>query len=220
MKLPCLLVLLRSEIKQSRFAAVMAAMFPLTAPLAFIVMSLSKNVETRAAALGVFTQMCLMLLPVSACLWATVLFSGVFEVSPQVLLVRERHFISKGAIRVLLLQALVVLVSLAILYASKVEQNDSARALMEIAGVTTGVYFMVMALCTKLIGVSFPGIVITLFASLCAYGNYLGWLMLPNWWLLVQGTRSPTTQLAIMSTTCALLCVLLYVNERVASYSC
>ncbi|MCL2403503.1 MAG: FtsX-like permease family protein [Coriobacteriia bacterium] len=215
---PRTFALLHKEIKQSLTAILAALILSLAAPAAFIAMSLSQDPDIYSEAFEVFSQICLVLPPVISCLWATALFSGIYEISARVLLVWERRFLTRAAARFLFMQVVTLVIGLVALYFSEVQNYSKAMDLLLLSGLTSFVFFLVIALCAKLFRTFFPGILITIFAMIIAYGDYLGWIQLPNWWILVHGERSFATQLLLVVFSFVGFYLLLFICEKPSAF--
>lgn len=206
--------LLFTEARQARWLALAAPIATLATYGIFLSLALSPYPEVSSEALPTLEAMCVVLPPVGATLWAYLCVGMVFEEGRDILRVRNRHHVSKAAIRaaspLLLLASACASITAAIVPEYAAEIALQALRVMS----WTVLCVMMVAFAASLFSAAFIGLTASLMTIICAYGVHVGWLVYSPSWLRPSGPADSFRHAAIIAVLGLVLASTLFLFEE------
>ncbi|KUK47222.1 MAG: hypothetical protein XD74_2175 [Actinobacteria bacterium 66_15] len=206
--------LLFVEVKQSQWLALVAVVLILATYWIFLALALSPKPEISTKALPAFEGMCVILAPLGAALWGYLCVGRVFEEGRDVLCVRDRHHVTKAAIRAAV--PLLLLVSASSGTTSVlVPEHSTGIMLLALRVMSWSVLCIAMiAFASYAFSAAFIGLAASLMTIVFAYGIHLGWLVYNPSWLQPGGTTDSLNHALIIAVAGLLLTAVLFFWER------
>lgn len=164
--------------KQSSWLVITSLAITTGTIIVFLLLYFSPFCEARIQAMNMLAQMSLVLLPLSACMWAFAITAGVFEKARDVLLIKNKHFLSKTLLTAFLINAALITLMTVLSCLLAKDMANEIILLMLRAICISGLYMDFVALSSYFIRIPFIGLTVSLYCILLAYANYLGWIRL------------------------------------------
>jgi hypothetical protein len=172
------------------------------------------NPAIAEQALPTLEEMCSILPLLGASLWGYLFTGNLFEKGREIFLIRDRHFLSKTALRAMMPLLFLILVSSGIssLLASEYFVEIMLLALQVIASSIFCV--TIISLFSYVGNTASVGFALSLFWTVLFYGAHLGWFFtLPAWLSPQEEFASPAHSITI-ALLATLLFLILYLCEK------